>query len=205
MTYCIFKLHPRHYRSYPISFHPRYYPSSIMSSAAQKRHKYVFNCESRCLFTGFKTCRRRAIPESTRPSRIRTPIVFLQTLHPLPLHLRFPPSLVPDHPQMSRLKQPAGSTLQQSGGSPSSLPSSPFSFGGAMSGMPKMAVDHSGEYTECVFGAWVGCDEDSCKQERERVLVGRWKKGSEDMDMQAHRVTLNRLAWSKTPGGRFTG
>ena len=44
--------------------------------------------------------------------------------------------------------------------------------------MPKMAVDYSGGYTpggaqcECVFGTWVGCDEDSRKQEMERILVG---------------------------------
>jgi hypothetical protein len=74
-----------------------------------------------------------------------------------------------------------------------------------MSGMPKMAVDYSGGYTECVFGAWVGCDEDSCKQEKERVLVGCWKEGSEDADMRARRVILNRLECSRTPGGRFVG
>lgn len=56
-----------------------------------------------------------------------------------------------------------------------------------------------------MFGAWVGCDEDSCKQEKERDLVGRWKEGSEDMDMRARRVILDRLEWSRTPGGRFTG
>jgi hypothetical protein len=72
-----------------------------------------------------------------------------------------------------------------------------------------MAVDYSGGYTsggaegECVFGAWVGCDEDSCKQEKERVLVGRWRQGLEDMDMRARRVVLDRLEWSGTPGGRL--
>jgi hypothetical protein len=71
-----------------------------------------------------------------------------------------------------------------------------------------MAVEYSSGYTSggaegvCVFGAWVGCDEDSCKQEMERVLVGRWRHGLEDMDMQAHRVILNRLQW-RTPGRRF--
>jgi hypothetical protein len=79
-------------------------------------------------------------------------------------------------------------------------------------GIPKMAMsDYSGGYTssaseaECVFGAQVGCDEDSSKQEKERVLVGRGKEGSEDMDMRARRVILNRLEWSGTPGGKFTG
>jgi len=50
-----------------------------------------------------------------------------------------------------------------------------------------MAVDYSGGYTSsaseavCVFGTRVGCDEDSCKQDQEQVLVGRWKEGSEDI------------------------
>jgi hypothetical protein len=87
-------------------------------------------------------------------------------------------------------------------------PSSPSDLGGAGLRKPKMAVEYSIGYTSggaegvCVFGAWVGCDEDSCKQEMERVLVGRWRHGSEDMDMQAHRVILNRLQW-RTPGRRF--
>jgi hypothetical protein len=54
-----------------------------------------------------------------------------------------------------------------------------------------------------VFGGWVGCSEDSCKQENERVLVGRWREGLEDMDMRARPVLLDRLEWSGTLGVRF--
>jgi hypothetical protein len=56
---------------------------------------------------------------------------------------------------------------------------------------------------DCVFGARVGYDEDSCKQEMEQVLVGRWRHGLEDMDMRARQVILDRLEWSVTLGGRF--
>jgi hypothetical protein len=72
-----------------------------------------------------------------------------------------------------------------------------------------MAVDYSGGYTsggaqaECVFGARVGYDEDSCKQEMEQVLVGRRRRGLEDIDMRARQVILDRLEWSVTLGGRF--
>ena len=47
-----------------------------------------------------------------------------------------------------------------------------------------------------LFGAWVGCCEDSCKQKQERVLVGSWKEALEDLDMQSDRVVLDRLEWS---------
>jgi hypothetical protein len=53
----------------------------------------------------------------------------------------------------------------------------------------------------CVLGAWVGCDEDLCNQEMERVLMGCWRHGLEDMSMRARRVILDRLEWSVTPGG----
>jgi hypothetical protein len=68
-----------------------------------------------------------------------------------------------------------------------------------------MAVDYpngcisGGAEVECFFGR----DEDSCNQEKERVLVGRWKEGLEDVDMRARRVILDRLEWSGTPGGRL--
>ena len=41
------------------------------------------------------------------------------------------------------------------------------------------AEDGGGVFTSsasegvCVFGAWVGCNEDSCKQEKGQVVVGR--------------------------------
>jgi hypothetical protein len=41
----------------------------------------------------------------------------------------------------------------------------------------------------------VGCSEDLCEQENERVLVGRWREGLDDMDMRARRVVLDRLEW----------
>jgi hypothetical protein len=69
-------------------------------------------------------------------------------------------------------------------------------------GMPKMAVDYSGGYTssaseaECVLGACMGCDEDSSKQEKKRVLVGRGKEGSEDMDMRAPSAERVESYWT---------
>jgi hypothetical protein len=145
---------------------------------------YIFNCD----WIRQKLVVRGTIPESTRVSRIHAPST-------LPLSPYKRSTLAPSFPSFFGIgassNQPAGSTSQQSGDAPSSLPSSPFSLGGAVLGMPKMAVGYSGGYTssaseaECVFGAWMECDEDSSKQEKERVLAGCWKEGSEDMDMRS--------------------
>jgi len=102
--------------AYPISFHSRYYLSSLMSSKAQSTsstaNQGVFSLDST------NTCPRRYYPrihpsESDTPApNARTPNVFLQTLHPRPLHLSFPPFLASEHRHMSDLKQPAGSISQ---------------------------------------------------------------------------------------------
>ena len=46
---------------------------------------------------------------------------------------------------------------------------------------------------EGVFGAWVGCGEDSCKQEKARVLVGRWGDWRIWMCECVDQVRLDRL------------
>ena len=116
------------------------------------------------------------------------------------------PYLASDHLQTPASKDPFAS--QQLGGTPSILPASPFGLGGAALRMLKMAVEcldghiPGGTGGKCIFGAWVECDQDSCNEEKERVLV-RWKEGLEDMDMQARQVIPDKLEWSGPPGGRL--
>jgi hypothetical protein len=82
-------------------------------------------------------------------------------------------------------------------------------------GMPKVVVGYSGGYTssasetECVFGAWWNATKIHINKKRSGFWwdAGKrgWKEGLDDMDMRARRVILDRLEWSGTPGGRFTG
>jgi hypothetical protein len=97
---------PSQHSTYPIAFSssalsiiPHFFPSPVLSIKHNVFNGtiYIFNCD----WIRQKLVIGGTIPESTRPSRIhaRTPIVFLQTLHPCALRLHFPPSLASEHPQ----------------------------------------------------------------------------------------------------------
>jgi hypothetical protein len=95
IPYCIFILGT--YLSCPISFHLRYYLSSIMSSTPQSTSSTA---------TGFdKNLSSEAL--SKNPP-VRVGYTCTQRSHShclltnaLPMHLRFPPSLASEHPQIN--------------------------------------------------------------------------------------------------------
>ena len=113
------------------------------------------------------------------PCTQRSPCLLANT-PPTPPSSSFP-SLPSVHLQTPASKDPF--TSQQLGGTPSILPASPFGLDGAALRMPKMAVEYPDRYLsgsaegECIFGARVECDRDSCNQEKGWILVRRLEGG----------------------------
>ena len=52
-----------------------------------------------------------------------------------------------------------------------------------------------------MFGAWAGCDENSCKQELKRILVGCCRHGLEDYGHASAESRHTGQARMETPGG----